>query len=183
MDNEWMTVLDYKALYPSIKLPPCFCALRDFLLAKISNSMKYHMQILELADLICHTSFFQFEDKTYLQARGVPMGSPMSAILCELVLRKLENDILPSFQEDILAYARYVDDIFILWKDNRMVNQFIDLINDNPYGLTLELEQESGNNVNFLDLSITCKDGEIRTDIYWKPTYLPIVIPSQTLSI
>ncbi|XP_023232908.1 uncharacterized protein LOC111632647 [Centruroides sculpturatus] len=177
MDKEWMTVLDYKALYPSIKLPPCFCALRDFLLAKISNSMKYHMEILELADLVCHTSFFQFEDKTYLQTRGVPMGSPMSAILCELVLRNLENDILPSFQEDILAYARYVDDIFILWKDNHRVNQFLDRINDNPYGLTLELEQENGSIVNFLDLTISCKDGEIGTDIYRKPTYLPIVIP------
>ncbi|XP_023221010.1 uncharacterized protein LOC111622820 [Centruroides sculpturatus] len=114
MNEEWMTVLDYKALYPSIKLPPCFCALRDFLFTNVNNAIKYHTQILELADLICHTSFFEFKNKTYLQGRGVPMGSPMSLVLCELVLLNLENNILPSLQQDILVYARYVDDVFIL---------------------------------------------------------------------
>ncbi|XP_067143101.1 uncharacterized protein [Centruroides vittatus] len=177
MNEECLTVLDYKALYPSIKLPPCFCALRDFLFANIKNAAKYHTQILELADLICHTSFFGFEDKTYIQGRGVPMGSPMSYILCELVLRKLESSILPIVGNDILLYVRYVDDIFIVWKDNRNIKKFIDLMNQNPYGLTLELDQQSYNSVNFLDLTITCVGGEIRTNVYRKPTSVPIVIP------
>ncbi|XP_023211868.1 uncharacterized protein LOC111614732 [Centruroides sculpturatus] len=179
-DEELMTVLNYKALYPSIKLPPCFCALRDFLFANIKNAIKYHKHILELSDLICHTSFFEFEGKTYLQGRGVPMGSPMSAVLCELVLRKLESDILPYFQNDIIIYARYVDDIFVLWKNNRNTHRFISLINSNPYGLTLELDQESENIVNFLDLTITCKEGEIKTNIYRKPVYQPIIIPKNS---
>ncbi|XP_023235281.1 uncharacterized protein LOC111634677 [Centruroides sculpturatus] len=181
MNEEWMTVLDYKALYPSIKLPPCFCALRDFLFANVINATKYHKQILELADLICHTSFFEFENNTYLQGRGVPMGSPMSSVLCELVLRNLENSIIPSLQQDILIYARYVDDVFILWKDNRNIKHFVDRINSNPYGLTLELEQQGSSSVNFLDLTITCMKGEIRTNIYRKPTSIPIIIPKNSV--
>ncbi|XP_067130494.1 uncharacterized protein [Centruroides vittatus] len=180
-DREHMTVMDFKALYPSIKLPPCFCALRDFLFNNIVNSFKYKRQILELADLICHSSFFEFQGKTYMQGRGVPMGSPISAMLCELVLRNLECNILPSFQEDIVFYTRYVDDIFIIWHNDRNTRRFLDAINSNPYGLTLELDQESDFRVNFLDLTITCKDGEIQTDIFRKPVYQPSIIPRNSV--
>ncbi|XP_067129075.1 uncharacterized protein [Centruroides vittatus] len=179
-DKEYMTVMDFKSLFPSIRLPPCFCELRDFLFANIDNATKYHSSILELANLICYTSFFEFEDETYLQERGVPMGSPMSSILCELVLRRLENKVIPFFQHQIILYARYVDDVFILWKNNSSALQFLQEINKNPYGLTLALDQESASNVNFLDLSITCKEGQIWTDVYRKPSYQPIIIPKNS---
>ncbi|XP_067133582.1 uncharacterized protein [Centruroides vittatus] len=180
-NNEYMTVMDFKSLFPSIRLPPCFCELRDFLFANIDNAAKYHTSILELADLICYTSFFEFEDDTYLQERGVPMGSPMSSILCELVLRRLESKVIPIFQHQIVLYTRYVDDVFILWKNDCSAPHFLHEINKNPYGLTLALDQESAFNVNFLDLSITCKEGQIWTDIYRKPTYQPIIIPKNSV--
>ncbi|XP_067129654.1 uncharacterized protein [Centruroides vittatus] len=180
-DREIMTVMDFKFLYPSIKLPPCFYALRDFLFANVENSHKYHMHILELADLVCHSSFFEFDEKIYIQGRGVPMGSPMSAVLCEMVLRNLECDILLLFRNDMVIYTRYVDDIFILWADDRNIQHFIDVINHNPYGLTVELDQQSEFLVNFMDLSIACKEGEIRTSVYRKPVYHPLVIPSNSI--
>ncbi|XP_067121775.1 uncharacterized protein [Centruroides vittatus] len=180
-DDEYMTVMDYESLYPSIKLPPCFCALRDFLFKNIENSYKYHQHILELSDLICYTSFFQFEGRVFLQGRGVPMGSPMSAILCDLVLRQLENTILPGFQNDIILYTRYIDDIFILWNNKHNTQRFLNDINDNPYGLTLQLDQESYNNVHFLDINITCGEGEIKTNIYRKPGLNTIIIPNQSV--
>ncbi|XP_067131300.1 uncharacterized protein [Centruroides vittatus] len=136
-DDEYMTVMDYESLYSSIKFPPCFCALRDFLFKNIENSYKYHQHILELSDLICYTSVFQFEERVFLQGRGVPMGSPMSAILCDLVLRQLENTIFPGFQKDIILYTRYINDIFILWNNKHNTQRFLNDINDNPYGLTL----------------------------------------------
>ncbi|XP_023233374.1 uncharacterized protein LOC111633073 [Centruroides sculpturatus] len=176
-----MTVMDYKALYPSIRLLPCFCALRDFLFTNIKNARKYHKHILELVDLVCYTSFFNFEEKTYLQGRGVLMGNPMSAVLCELVLHQLESNILPIFQNDIILYCRYIDDIFILWRNDNNVQCFLNTVNNNPYGLTLDLEQGSGGNINFLNLSIMCKEGEIWTDIYRKPIYQPIIIPRNSI--
>ncbi|XP_067121042.1 uncharacterized protein [Centruroides vittatus] len=179
-DNEFMTVMDFKALFPSIKLPPCFCEIRDFLFTNVNNATKFHEHILELAHLICYTSFFAFEGNTYLQQRGVPMGSPISPVLCELVLRRLENKVLPIFNNDIILYARYVDDVFIIWRNINNASEFLNKMNNNPYGLTLSLEQKSDLNVNFLDLSITCKFGEIWTNIYRKPSYLPIIIPKNS---
>ncbi|XP_023209350.1 uncharacterized protein LOC111612376 [Centruroides sculpturatus] len=179
-DNKVMTVMDFKSLFPSIKLPPCFCELRNFLLTNINNATKYHQHILELAHLICYTSFFAFEGNTYLQERGVPMGSPISPLLCELVLRRLESNVLSVFINDILVYARYVDDVFNIWRNDNSAQYFLNKMNNNPYGVTLSLEQKSDTNVNFLDLSITCKYGEIWTHIYRKPSYLPIIIPKNS---
>ncbi|XP_067130363.1 uncharacterized protein [Centruroides vittatus] len=181
-DNEYMTVLDYKSLYPLIKLPSCFCALRDFLFTNTENAPRYHAHILELAHLICYTSFFEFEGNVFLQGRGVLMGSPTSAILCKLVLRQLENTVLCNIQQHIILYARYVEDIFILWKREPNLQHFLDTINDNPYSLLLQVDQRSDTNVNFLDISIKCKQGEICTDIYRKPHFQPIVIPHQSIN-
>ncbi|XP_023238444.1 uncharacterized protein LOC111637234 [Centruroides sculpturatus] len=142
-DKECMTVFDYKSLYPSIKLPPCFCSVRDFLFANIENAPSYHAHILELAYLICYTLFFEFEGNIFLQGRGVPMGSPTSSILCKLVLRQLENTILPEFQQQIILYARYIDDIFVLWHEEPNLQYFLNKINNNPYGLTLQLDRRA----------------------------------------
>ncbi|XP_023222820.1 uncharacterized protein LOC111624237 [Centruroides sculpturatus] len=113
--------------------------------------------------------------------RGIPMGSPTSAILCELVLRQLENKILPEFQHLIILYARYVDDIFILWQRKPNLQQFLDRINNNPYGLLPQMDQESDSIVNFLDISIACRQGEIKTGIYRKPCYQPTLIPHNSI--
>ncbi|XP_023232798.1 uncharacterized protein LOC111632564 [Centruroides sculpturatus] len=124
-DQEFITVLDFEAMYPSIKLEPCFCALRDFLFQ--ASPPGYHKQVLELAHLMCYTSFFTFNQRIYLQERGVPMGSPLSGDLCELIVRKLDNQVLQSFNAEIVLYTRYVDDILIIWKSKPDLNTVLQI--------------------------------------------------------
>ncbi|XP_023217499.1 uncharacterized protein LOC111619905 [Centruroides sculpturatus] len=50
-------------------------------------------------------------------------------------------------------------------------------MNDNPYGLTLEMEQHSNTRVHFLDLDIRFDDSIIRTSVFRKPTNVPAYIP------
>ncbi|XP_067126930.1 uncharacterized protein [Centruroides vittatus] len=174
-DRAYITVLDFVSLYPSIKIQPCFCAIRDLLLTSHGAHRKL---VLELADILCNTSFFRFDDKTYLQKRGVPMGSPLSGDLCELVIRKLEQRIIPLFNSDIHIYRRYVDDIFILWKTKPNINRFIDAMNNNPYGLHIKLDQISNTNANFLDIHMQIDGNTISTKVHYKPCYTPLFIPA-----
>ncbi|XP_067125511.1 uncharacterized protein [Centruroides vittatus] len=134
--------------------------------------------VLELAHVLCYTSFFRFDDKTYLQKRGVLMGSQLSGDLCELVIRKLEQRIIPLFNSDIHIYRRYVDDIFILWKTKPNINRFIDAMNDNPYGLHIKLDQISNSNANFLDIHMQIDGNTISTKVHYKPCYTPLFIPA-----
>ncbi|XP_023213744.1 uncharacterized protein LOC111639639 [Centruroides sculpturatus] len=142
------------------------------------NDNSLHQQILELAHLICYNSFFQFNGITYGQGRGVPMGSPIAGDLCEIVVRQLEDIVIPQYSPNILLYKRYVDDILILWRIEPDVSRFVDSFNDNPYGLTLEIDQAHASEAHFLDINIKFEQTTTRTEVYRKPgaehLYIPI---------
>ncbi|XP_023213141.1 uncharacterized protein LOC111615936 [Centruroides sculpturatus] len=163
-------------MYPSIKLEPCFCALRDFLFQ--ASPPGYHKQVLELAHLMCYTSFFTFNQRIYLQERGVPMGSPLSGDLCELIVRKLDNQVLQSFNAEIVLYTRYVDDILIIWKSKPDLNTVLQIVNNNPFGLKLKLDQQDDRMAHFLDLNILLDHGCIATSVFHKPNLQSFFIPA-----
>lgn len=48
----------------------------------------------------------------------------MAGTLAEIVLRAVEKQKLSMFQEDIVLYVRYIDDILIVWNDSRRVDKF-----------------------------------------------------------
>ncbi|XP_023222856.1 uncharacterized protein LOC111624276 [Centruroides sculpturatus] len=175
---KYMTVLDFKTLYPSIQLEPCFCNLHDFLLSKIKHPEKKKKQILELTHLENFSSIFNFKGVTYTQQKDVAMGSPVASSLCEMVLRTLENAFMPNYETQIQMYARYIDDVVMLWKFKLNLQQFLKEINDKKFGLEIELEQESDTLIHILDLSIQLDSkGDFLNKVYRKPTYNPIFIP------
>ncbi|XP_023239065.1 uncharacterized protein LOC111637733 [Centruroides sculpturatus] len=173
----YFTVLDFKSLYPSIELPPAFCALRDILF-RIVGDRTLHNQVLEVAHLICYNSVFQFNGKIYTQSKGVPMGSPVSGDLCEMVVRQLEDKVLPQYLHNIKLYRRYIDDIFIIWKTTPDTTTFVDSFNNNPFGLTLEIEQSHPSEVHFLDISVKVDSSGINTSVYHKPGSTSSYIPT-----
>ncbi|XP_023238700.1 uncharacterized protein LOC111637445 [Centruroides sculpturatus] len=97
------------------------------------------------------------------------MGSPVSSDLCEMVVRQLEQKILPPFLPSILLYRRYMDDIIILWKKIPDISVFVQAVNDNPYSLTLQVEQSSNTEAHFLDINIKVEGSAILTSVYRKP--------------
>ncbi|XP_023211552.1 uncharacterized protein LOC111614415 [Centruroides sculpturatus] len=102
---KYMTVLDYKALYPSVKLEPCFCHLRDILLSKIPSPRKKRKYILELMHLTIFSVLFSFKSVTYTQQKGVAMGSPLAGTLCEMILARLENAVMPKYEVQMIMYV------------------------------------------------------------------------------
>ncbi|XP_067131689.1 uncharacterized protein [Centruroides vittatus] len=179
MDEEVGTILDYESMYPSVKIESCLETLMESLF-KVNPELHHRDDVLEMANLVCCESFFGFEGHTYKQNRGVPMGSPMSGLLCELVVKKIEEKVLHSFRNSIVYYKRYVDDILIIWRSNRGISTFIERINDNEDGLRLKLEQKSSVEVHFLDINIAFKRGHLSTKVYTKPTHSPLYIPPQS---
>ncbi|XP_023221237.1 uncharacterized protein LOC111622989 [Centruroides sculpturatus] len=89
-----------------------------------------------------------------------------------MVVQQLENRVLPQYLPNIQLYRRYIDDIIVFWKTTTDEATFVDSFNNNPYGLTLEVEQSSPSEVHFLDIGIN-------TLVYHKPgstsSYIPAV--------
>nr|VZI39427.1 unnamed protein product [Spirometra erinaceieuropaei] len=68
----------------------------------------------DLIELMGHRlkTFFTFEGTTYEQIKGTPMGSPISGLIAEAVLQKLERRLFEEYKPKF--WARYVDDTFVI---------------------------------------------------------------------
>ena len=126
---------------------------------------------------------YGFKDKTYLQIKGLAMGTPTSSILSEIYLQYLENTKILSIltKPGIEGYFRYVDDILIIYNKNHIdIGEIIVFFNDLTPCLKFTLEQEKDNKLNFLDISLTKTGDKISYDIYRKPTTTDAVIPNDS---
>jgi len=62
-------------------------------------------------EFVLFSTYFTFMNKIYKQIFGTPMGSPLSPIVADLIMRDLEEHVLNSL--NIRPTCRYVDDIVL----------------------------------------------------------------------
>ena len=53
-----------------------------------------------------------------MQTDGVMMGSPLGALFANIFMCELENTIIPSLEDKVRHWKRYVDDTFAFIKPN-----------------------------------------------------------------
>ncbi|BHF69546.1 hypothetical protein SprV_0301259200 [Sparganum proliferum] len=70
-----------------------------------------HTQVLQLLKL-CLRTYFTFDGTIYEQVKGKPMGSPISGLIPEAVLQRLESLVFQYHRPKF--WARYVDDTFVV---------------------------------------------------------------------
>ncbi|BHF70111.1 hypothetical protein SprV_0301316100 [Sparganum proliferum] len=123
--------------------------------------------IIEFLEL-CLKTFFTFNGQVYEQKKGTPMGSPLSGLIAEAVLQRLEQQVFSSYPPKF--WARYVDDTFVVIKRSE-VKAFKALLNSIFPDIQFTMEEEVSNQLPFLDIQITSlTDGKIRTTVYRKAT-------------
>ena len=84
-------------------------------------------------------------------------------------------------EHNIVGYFRYVDDILIIYNQNRTCIE--DLLNDSNIldaKIEFTLEKEADGSINFLDITITRKSNHVFIDIYRKAMYADAIIPSDS---
>ncbi|BHF66593.1 hypothetical protein SprV_0200961500 [Sparganum proliferum] len=70
-----------------------------------------HAQIVQLLKC-CLKTYLAFDRTIYEQVKGTPMGSPISGLIAEAVLQRLESMVLRQSRRKL--WARYVDDTFVV---------------------------------------------------------------------
>ncbi|BHF66556.1 hypothetical protein SprV_0200957700 [Sparganum proliferum] len=116
----------------------------------------------------CLQTFFTFEGTTHEQIKGTPMGSPISGLIAEAVLQKLERRLFEEYKPKF--WARYVHDTFVII-DQDKINYYAEELNSIIPDLQFTMEEEVGDKLPFLDV-LVCRqpNGELATSIYRKPT-------------
>jgi hypothetical protein len=103
-------------------------------------------------DVITHQNYFS-SGEILIQEEGLAMGAPTSGPLAEFFLQYLEH-IHISLLSDT-RYFSYVDDILIIYDTNHSdVHNILDDFNTTHPKLKFTAEQETNNELNFLDITI-----------------------------
>ncbi|BHF57308.1 hypothetical protein SprV_0100024900 [Sparganum proliferum] len=167
--NERMVSFDVVSLFTSIPRALAVATLSDLLRQNYdgSDGQPTAQDLIELMGH-CLKTFFTFEGTTYEQIKGTPMGSPISGLIAEAVLQKLERRLFEEYKPKF--WARYVDDTFVII-DHDKINYYAEVLNSIIPDLQFTMEEEVGDKLPFLDV-LVCRqpNGELATSVYRKPT-------------
>ena len=132
-------------------------------------------ELLSLLEIILKQNYLYFNNNFYIQNKGLGMGCPLSGLLAEIYMNNFENTHIIKnnpFSDKIISYSRFIDDTFIIFNGTaRQIINFKNSINKvNPsIQFTYELENDE-QTINFLDLSVTRVNNNLKFKIFRKPT-------------
>ena len=173
-DNAILVTADVSSLYTNIP--------HDEGITTILDSLNAHRQILpdntpnnaiirNFLHFILKENYFDFLDTHYLQIQGTAMGTKMAPPYANIFMARIEQQITHHFNQHILLWKRYIDDIFFIWQGTLdSLQQFI--LQANTHHQTIKFTFEhSHSEINFLDTTIYIdKSRKLQTTIYRKPT-------------
>ena len=169
-----MVSFDIENLFTSIPLEETIEICLDLLFNNNTSASGFTRDLFEalLRNSILN-SIFTFNQRFYLQKDGLGMGLPLSPILADIFLSHHEQQWLSECPTSFkpIFYNRYVDDTFILFRQESHVQQFLEYLNSKHPNINFTFEKETGNILNFLDCKIVNNGGSFDVTVYRKQTF------------
>ncbi|UYV69423.1 hypothetical protein LAZ67_6003537 [Cordylochernes scorpioides] len=166
-----MVSFDVQALYPSLPHPLIISDTIE-LLQEQHIDTDIIQKITQLITICLDNCIFAYNSESYRQAKGSPMGIPLSTTIAEISMRAIDRRITANFPHDIFFWRRYIDDIFCICTTTKTDDILCNLDNYHP-DLHFTVEKETNNTLPFLDVKIIRHQHELHTTVYYKPFFRP----------
>ena len=173
-DSFMLVSFDVKSLFTSIPQSFAIECIKSFL---ENNSDIYERtrlnssEILKLMEICLEATCFCYNDQIYKQIHGMPMGSPVSVVIAEIVMQHIENLILSNDSFVFQFWFRYVDDIFACLEKNK-IEENLNFINSINHNIQFTVEKEVNNEINFLDIFMKrAPNGQLNFKVFRKSTH------------
>ena len=177
--NTILVTLDVSSLYTNIDqeegAKACFNKLEQRSRKDIPSSL-----LKNLILLVLRCNVFRFGSTFFSQKKGTCMGTPMAPNYANLFMDEFEASLIQAFYKKSgkkpLIWWRYIDDIFCIWTSGEeSLKEFLDFAQGYSEKRKLRssikfTSNQSTSGVNFLDVTVQLKNGNIATTIYSKPT-------------
>ena len=99
---------------------------------------------------------FSFNNQIYIQVDGVAMGSPLGPVLANIFMVELESSIIPTLNDQIKLWKRFVDDTYCFAKCE-YTNNILSTLNSFHPNIKFTIEIEKDDAIPFLDVLILKK--------------------------
>ena len=127
--------------------------------------------IVDLLSFCLNTTYFVFEGTYYQQVIGTAMGSPVSAVIANLVMEDVEQRALASIPVNPSFWKRFVDDVISAVSVNE-IDVLLQHLNSIEPSIQFTVERETDRKLGFLDTCVhRAIEGKLKTDVYRKPTH------------
>ena len=174
-DDEILVSYDVSSLFTEVPLDDTF----DYIIEEIYTKGKLQqlgskLLFRRLLNHVTRNTVFSFNNRLYKQIDGCGMGNPLSPVLANIFMAKLEADVVRPSNPPF--YYSYVDDCFSKREKNQPDHLF-DLLNNYHPNIKFTCEE---NPDHFLDTAFHNQNGTFNCKVYRKPGKLPIHWKSQT---
>ncbi|XP_067639481.1 uncharacterized protein [Eurosta solidaginis] len=169
-DDECLVSFDVVSLFPSI---PVDVAL-EIISSKWDEIKEYTTLTRELFLTIVkfcikENRYFKYNEKIYEQRTGMPMGSPASPVIADIVMEELLTRFEMEAKCKPRLLTKYVDDLFAIVKTDEVENMLKELNSYNK-NIRFTVEVEKDGQLPYLDTLINTHNNKIYFDWYKKPT-------------
>lgn len=168
--NEKLISLDVVSLFPSVPVDLALEIIEEKWsiveqYTKIDKGLFFRILKFCIED----NRYFCCNGKVYTQLKGLPMGSPASPIVADIVMERLLDTSIGKLNIKPKIMIKYVDDLFCIITEDG-VNNLLDTFNEFNSNIKFTLEMESNSKLPFLDTLIIRNGNNLLIDWYQKPT-------------
>ena len=143
---------------------------------------KQNEALIAALKLVMLNNIFSFGDMTFKQMNGTAMGTLPALPYAMIYYGLHESKFLPQHRKHVVFYKQFIDNGLGFWlpHPNPKINahlweEFTTSMNNYPR-LTWEFNAPT-DKVDFMDLTISIKNGQISTSLFEKPLNLHLYIP------
>ena len=175
-DSGFGISFDAVELYPSIIISDALQLLEEKMTMDTDWSKKTDLsraEVLELVRILISTPYFQCELGFFEQAKGTPMGGPLSRLLADLIIEnKIESKIqLNREWRRQFNWVRLVDDTFMNWEDTEeRLSEFFEYLNSIYPPIKWTMEREVNSKFHVFDIQLIRNGARWETTVYRKPS-------------
>jgi hypothetical protein len=180
--NISLFTYDAVSMYTNIDTDACIEILSKYLRDNASRFEYDAEALIDAIVIVMRNNICNFGDIIQRQIRGVAMGMPPAPTIANTFVGIQEDWLVPKWIICVPILKRFIDDGIGVWvhhvdadEDQRLWKQFQDDVNSH-HGLEWEFSERS-NEVVFLDMTITIKNGKYETSMYAKPLALHLYLP------
>ena len=98
------------------------------------------------------------------------MGSPLGPALANIFVGYYEEKLFSEISKPAV-YFRYVDDTFVIFQNEKELEEFLIRLNGLHSSLQFTFEKEKNNSLPFLDVHVEHTKDSYETKVYRKPTF------------